>query len=348
MADQLYADIANSLAPYIRSPVVRTINRRSALMRSLRIVPVMGKNSNWDVEMDGMYAETFADGDDVSTYGSDVIKPGSLNMGLVRVNYKIGVQAIAAVQATARDSSPRQSLSPLIGRNYENGIRKWTSFVNGKLFNSTSGIIGLDTALRDDNTYAGIDRTDSANASFRANVIDPGSLTEPTLHDIRQDITVTAYRACGETPDLAFVCPELYNKIASLFDDVRRHTQDVFTTFGGRKVTLDGSIGNIVFEGCLFMKDKDATNNTIYYLNSEYVQLEYQDLTSTYPGEMADIEVRNAISPPDDGYGPFPFQLYTVHLSMTGAAHKFSTMGSLQLAVTRPNACVKRLNVAQT
>ena len=99
MADtpQSLATITSALAQLYRAQITRQINRRSVL---LRILPIRanetGKNVAFDVEGDGMVAENFADGADVSDFGSDALTPVTLNFGLLRSNFRIIDQARAA------------------------------------------------------------------------------------------------------------------------------------------------------------------------------------------------------------------------------------------------------------
>ena len=335
---QTLTTILNNLALDFRPRVVRAINRRSVLLTVLPIVMGSGKNVTWDIETSGANAETFNDGDDASNFNSDAIVAPTLGWGLVRSNFRVGDVAVAAA---ASASSPRD-LMGLISRNYVNSTTALTSSINSKLFSSSSGIIGLDTALRDDNTYAGIDRTDSANTLARGNLIDPGSLTAPTLSDIRKDITVTIYKACGVQPDIAICSPEVFLAIGNLFQEFRRLNQDAKSMDTARgTVQLDGSLGSIEFEGCRFFKDKDATANRIYYLNTEYVRVEY------LPQLMSpEVMEQSRMVQADDGYGANPLGMKAKALAPTGASSKVSLQAFLQLVVERPNACGMRLNVA--
>lgn len=345
MADnpQTLAAVLSALAQNFRPQVVRTINRRSVLLKTLRVQPGEGKNVAWDVELDGMVAEAFNDGDDATNFGSDGVNPATLSWALFRANFRLTDLAMSASQT----SRTPEGLMDLMGRNLVNSATKLASFINPQLYNSSSGLIGFDTALRDDNTYATIDRTQAANASFRGNKLDPGVATAPTLDQIRDDITVQIYKACGVQPDLAFCSPEVFRKIGSLFQEFRRYNQQTvgdMETAGGRAVSLDGSIGAIEFEGCVFIKDKDATQNRIYYLNSEYVHIEY------LPQPQGAVLVRDDSTEMDmdDGFGPVPLGMRVKPLAITGSSRKISSQVFMQLVVERPNACGMRLNVSTT
>jgi len=340
---QTLTAVLSALAQNFRPRVVRTINRRSVLLKTLPVQPGEGKNIAVDVEFDGMVVENFNDGDDVTNYGSDAVAPATLAWALYRANFRVGDLARAA----AKTSRSPQGLMALWGRNLVNASAKLSSNINlgGYSGNGTSNAItGFDTALLNNNTYMGIDRSQAGNAGFRGNVIDPGVLTQVALDDIRGDINNTIYTACGEQPDFAFCSPTIFNMLGGRFTQLRRfpdEVREINTTRG--KVTLDASVGALEFEGCVFIKDKDATANQIYYVNSNYVHWEY--LPQQDEGELTQNERAADL---DDGYGPAPLGMRVKMLAETGASKKATAMVFLNLVVEKPNTCGLRKNVANT
>lgn len=335
MADspQTLATILNALAQNFRGQVVRTMNRRSVLLKTLPIVRGEGKNVAWDVELDGMVAETFTDGADAANFGSDAVTPVTLSWALFRSNFRVTDLAMA----TSSTSRTPAGLLNLMGRNIVNSATKLASTINAACYSSTSGLIGLDYALRDDNTYGGVDRTQAGNATFRGNLFAPGVATAPTLDQIRDDLTVQIYKACGRQPDLALCSPEVFRKLGSLFQEFRRINQ---MSSARGDVVLDGSIGAIEFEGCVFIKDKDATAGSIYYLNTDAVRIEY--LSQPGSGMGGDGEEREM----EDGFGSVPLGMKVKPLAVTGASRKVSSQIFLQMVVEDPHSCGLRTNVS--
>lgn len=341
MADtsQTLSAVLSALAQNFRPKIVRTINRRSVLLKTLPIIPGEGKNIAVDVEFDGMVAETFSDGADATNFGSDAISPATLSWALYRSNFHITDLARAA----SRTSLTPLSVLNLWGRNMVNAATKLAATMNPDAYSGAGGnaMTGLDTAIQNNNTYMGIDRTVSGNAGFQGNVIDPGSPTAPTLSLIRKDINTTIYTASGEQPDLAFCSPAIFNTLGDLFTELRRYTDPVreINTAKG-KIVLDASIGALQFEGCTFIKDKDATASTIYYLNSNYVRFEYlpqQDEAEVMSqGEDVDLE---------DGFGPVPLGVRFKKLATQGSSERASMQAFLNIVVEKPNACGRRVNV---
>jgi hypothetical protein len=339
MADspQTLAGILNALGQNVRADVIRAINRRSVMLRMLRIVPGTGKNTAWDLELGGAVAENHADGADAANFGSDALVQAVLPWGLARANFRVTDTALAAARANRNPAG----LVGLLRRNLTNGATALSSLINGQLYTgSGSGgqIVGLATALRDDNTYGGIDRTDSANALFRATVRDAAG--DPlTLAMARNMISTRIYNASGEQPDFAFCSSETFEYLGGLFTEQRRYNDTVRTVQTPRgPIVLDASIGTIEIEGCVFIKDKDC-NADIHFINSDAVELEVLPLMG---GE--DVPESSVTEQADDGHGPIPLGYKVVELGRMGASRRFSMMSNLALKVLRPNACGRLTN----
>jgi hypothetical protein len=336
MADFDLATVTSALAQNYRNVVQRTFNSTAMTLRVFRTEQGAGKNVAVDIEGTGAVAENFADGADVASYGIDTPAPMTLPWGLYRGNFKVTNLARSA----ARTSMTPEGLKPL-GRQFVNTARKVASTLNAAAYAGAGTgtlIAGLDLALDDANTYGGINRT--TNAAFRALKRDPGSLTDPTIAQIRKDL-YDIRDACGEMPDIALCSSGTFLKIAALFDPLRRFEQSItIDTRGNGSVVLDASVGKVVFEGCVFIVDKDATANKIYYLNSQYVYWQYlpAEEDPELPSDMAMMQLEDSVSPLPLGMAVYP-------LARTGAARKVTCEVQAQLVVQHPLACGVRLNV---
>jgi hypothetical protein len=260
-----------------------------------------------------------------------------LPWGLYRSNFKVGDLA----RATAKSSRTPTGLLRLWARNMMNAITKNASTINRGLFSGSgaNAIVGLDTALDDSNLYAGVDRSQPQNAGFRSTVIDPGQPTAPTVAGIRDDLRQVFERS-GVQPELAVTTPAIYNKVGAAFDDSRRRVQDITTARG--QIRLDGSVGGIEVDGCVFLRDKDCTPGRINYLNTDAIHVEYlpQDTDVEVPGMTQEQT--------DDGFGTVPLGMVAEPLAKTGDAMKAHVKVFLQLVVEAPHMCARRRNVAAT
>lgn len=324
-----------TLAQNYRGDIVRQINRQSQLLKMLPFVQGEGKNCAFVTEADGAIGENFSDGADAANFGSDAQASATLNWGLYRSNFRVTGLALAAA---ASSRTPAGSLA-LWARNMVNAGAKLASTVNGVLFSGAgtgTTVAGLAVAIASDNTYAGIDRTSGSNSYFRSIVVDPGVSTAPTFALLRDDFR-QIYEACGEMPDIAVCSPAVFNKVGSLFDATRRYVQEVSTARG--VVKLDASMGALEIDGVMFVKDKDCTANTIYYLNTNHVRIEY------LPTQQPAQDMASSMGA-DDGFGMTPLGMSVEPIAKLGDSSRAQFKTYLQLVVDRPNTCGKRLNVS--
>jgi hypothetical protein len=342
MADTPQTIALLALGQELRGEIVPQVNRTSALLRLLKLVPGRGQNCAWAVEGDGVAAENFSEGADAAVYDPDAQAQAILPWGRVRKNFHI---TGSARRAAASAGAGPGGVKDLVGRNLVTRSELVASKVNAQCFTGTgssSQIAGFDEAIgKVDNTYAGINRVTSGNEYWRPYVADPGSSTPLSQALVRKDLA-GIFKLCGQRPDVAFVGPDTFNTYASLFDANRRFVEEV--TVGGRgRVVLDGGFEGLRMDGCLFIQDKDATEGTIYYVNSNYVELQYQPLEEKTVDALRAMGIElNA----GDGFGMTPLGLRAEKLAKTGDADKYMVLTELQLVVRRPNACGVRKNVA--
>jgi hypothetical protein len=330
-----------TLAQQYAGDIVRQINRKATALRVIPIVVGEGKNVAWVPESSGSLAAEYAEGADAEDFGSDGQTDAILAWAQQRATSRITGLARAASRTT---QTPRGNVS-LVMRNVANSAAALASLLNQRVYSgngaaSPKQITGLNTAIGDDsNTYATINR---ASATYwRPTVIDPGSPTPISFAAIRSDLG-RIYDVCGENPDVGLCSTGVFNAIGNLFDSNRRYVQVVNTARG--EIKLAAGFEGLEVGGCIFLKDKDATEGTIYYLNTNYVELQVlPDSDEPIPG-MEPGTVLQA----NDGYGALPLGFTYEKLAKTGDSTKYQAKVYAELAVKRPNACGVRKNVAVT
>ena len=321
----LFSGISAALNVTIADDVIRTFNAHARTVARLTKDRVVGQSMVWDAETTGAAIETFNDGDDVVNYsGDDIVKPVLALQGL-RTNIRVGHQALA----TAANAGPA-GLGKLFSRTIQNGMRKFGSVLNQAVFAGNGSFVGLSSALDITGLYAGVDR--ATVTQWRAKKADPGTPTALTLAQVRQDLS-DIYDQCGEVPPLGTMDSTTFNKFAALFSEFRRINQQSGDR-GPR--TLDFTVDAIELDGCLFYKDKDCTANTIYYLNPNYIDIGFMPQVDR-PGALP-IRV-------DSDQGEFDIGLMYYDLGRNGAAERGTIEGFLQMAVRKPNAMGKRVNI---
>lgn len=339
MADNLTSLSLLTLAQTNRGDVVRQVNRSVQLLKLIPIVTGQGKNCAWAVQNNGALAENYSEGADASNFGGDVQAQAILSWALYRANPHVTQLAMDA-SATSYDPEGNKQIwaRTLTDHGAELAVKLNQECFGGAGTGTT--IAGLDVAIgTDTNTYAGIDRTIGANAYWKPNIMDPGAPTSVTFSLIRDDVRIV-YERCGRNPDLAMCNPTIFNFIGSLFDDTRRNVEMATTARGG--VKLDFGFQALELDGLLFIKERHATANRIYYLQTELMALEV--LPSATERQLMEVGALDMSA--DDGFGPIPFSFHYEMLAKTGASEKAEILSTAQLTVRRPNAFGVRKNVA--
>jgi len=336
MADTVTTLALTVLAQEYRGDIVRQINRRCQFLRTIPIVRGGGKNVAWAAEKDGAVAENYSEGADTSNFGGDGQASAVLSWGLYRAPFHVSNLALDA----SRTASTPLGNHMRWARSLVNSTAELATTLNGLMYSGAgtgTTIAGLGVAIGDaTNTYGTIDRAAGGNSYWQPYVVDPGLLTDPTFAQIRTDLGAI-YDDCGEVPDVAFVPTAVFNKIASLFDANRRYVQEIQTARGN--ITLDAGYGALDVDGCMFMRDKDATPNLIHYVNTNHVSLEVLP-----PADVPDEAMQMVQA--DDGFGSVPMSFKYERLAKNGPSERAEVLATCQLKVDRPNTCGVRKNVA--
>jgi len=341
MSDSTQVLSALVLVQKYRGPLVNLVNRTSVTAKLLPIRPGMGKNCSWGVKTTGIISENYSEGADAANFGSNAQIAATLNWGSYRGNAH--VSGLARRAAALSDSPEGQE--DILGVNIMDAAEDLTSRLNIAFFSGAgtgTTIAGFDVALGDTtNTYAGIDRSDSANAKFRPYVVDPGSSTALTFAQIRTDLS-TIQKNSGRRPQIALVSLEVYNALVALFDPTRIKYEDLVQTARG-PVMLDHSQRGVVVENCMFIPDKEI----VYLPPGDDCFLEYLPPAPTSQIERAMLNIAGApLIPANDGFGQAPLGYEVQPLAKLGDSDRFSVVSNLQLVVRRPNAGGIRKNVA--
>ena len=343
MADTLQTLALIVLAQNYKGNVVRQANRQAVALKMLPVEIGEGKNAAWVAESTGAIAESFSEGADAANFGSDAQDQALLPWAQYRSNFHVSGLA----KATSLSSRTPIGNVELWARNMENAAKALGSKLNQELYTGagTTGLIaGFDVAIGDDaNIYAGIDR--GAKSFWRPSLFNAGGPDAAlTFAQIRSDMQAI-YIASGERPDVAFVHPNVLAKLAALFDPQKQYVfqtvREVSTAAG--KFELEGGIGGIRFDGCVFVEDKDATDGKIYYVNTNYAKLQILPFDLAAVPGMTD-EIMELVG--NDGLGPLPFGFQLEMLAKSGDSDKAMMKSYMQLAVSRPNACGVRFHIA--
>jgi len=342
MADTLQTAALITLAQNYAGDVVRQVNRTSMALRVLPIVTGEGKNVAWAAASSGAVVETYAEGADAANFGSDAQAAATLNWASYRSNFHVSGLARAA----ARTSHTPAGNLQLWARNIVDASAALASQINTHIYSgngaaSPKEITGLDAAIGStSNTYATIDR--GTATYWRPYLANPGVATAVTLSQLRGDIS-SIYQQSGEFPDIALCSPGVFDAIGALFDANRQYVQPVVVANTARgQIKLDGGYAGLAIDGCVFLRDKDATlesggaSGRIYYLNSNYVRLVVLP-NADDPGLGPDMMLTA-----NDGFGSIPLMFGYDLLAKGGDSAKAQVKLYTELQVKKPNACGMR------
>lgn len=330
------------LAQNYAGDIVRQINRRAVALAMLSKKPGEGKNVAWGAQGDGAIAEAFTSGDDASNFASDSQTSAILPWAAYRSNFHVGTLAKSA----ARTSRTPEGNIELYARDIVDGSAALASQLNAHLYTGQSGqtpgqIVGLDEAIGlANNTYATIDRSAGGNAFFRPYVVDPGSSTALSFAQIRTDLA-EIYKKGGARPNIAFVGPTTFQAVAALFDPNKLFLVQSQGVDAMKAMAYDGGSGSLMFDGCLFVEDKDATEGKIYYVNTDAADVQYLPIDDAAMGandESMDMDLT-------DMFDAIPLGMRVKALATASDSDKVMMFVYPQLRVRRPNQCGVRKNV---
>lgn len=338
---------ATVLAQNYAGDIVRQINRMTSTLRVIPLTIGEGKNVAWVAEKGGAAAQAMAEG----AGGTSTTQDGQVAATLNWAYYDQTFEVTGPAQAASRTSKTPEGNLNLVRRQLANSITALATKINSDVFvgngaASPKQITGLDAAVGDTtNTYATINRSTGGNEYWRPYVVNPAVATNLSLGQLREDLK-EIYVQCGMTPDIAVCHPSVYNEVGNLFDAQRRLIQTVNQVVTARgTITLSGGYTGIEVDGCVFIKDKDATRESgntsgrIYYLNTNYVDLQLL-VQPEFAAAMPEFNVEPEVMlTTNDGFGDVPLLAVVVKLAKTQDAVRFMSKVYGELRVRKPNSC---------
>lgn len=341
MTDSVQTSSLIVIAQNYKDDIVRQINRTATALKLFPASAGEGPGVALVAEGDGVVAETFAEGADAANFGSDSQVAATIPWARYRGNIHVTGTALAVA---ANSRTPLGNIR-LWARNMLNAVEGVAKKLDTDFFTGAGGnaLVGLDEAIGStSNQYAGIDRSDSANAFWRPTVSDSSSAAL-TFAQIRSDLAAIKV-ASGYRPDVALVSPATYNKIASLYDPQKQYVFQVVDKvwLAGRQASLlEGGAGGISFDGCVFVEDAFCPANTIYYLNSAFVKMEFcpLDMSNLGGDEVQSLGMVDGLEE------SIPLGMSFEMLAKNGDSERAMMKLYPQLAVLRPNACGVRKNI---
>lgn len=357
------ADVPFTLAlmigaiPYLL-PMTSQIGRTAPLYSRLRKVRASGKLASEVIEKGGATVSNIAegaDGPDASVNGEDKYVH---DFGTYSSVIKITEQARRASSVSTGPAGSTGTYSAKLANQVATRVVQILEKLESHLWTGTgpgaNQIVGFEDAIGDTtNTYAGIDRTIPGNEYWQPNVFDDGVPTSPTKALIEDDMTEIATNAYKPgSPDIIIANDKIFNAVRQTLQGQVSYNVTTQNPAMPNDLSVQVSMGVLQFGNAVMFKDVYAPVDSITYLNSQYVWLEYLPYAQALMDAMAmlDPEVMNAIREAmmnaDLSDQLLPLDMMIKELGATGAADKLMLGAFPTLVVSRPNACGMRKNIS--
>jgi hypothetical protein len=333
------------------------IGRKAPLFSRLRKRPGAGKIASDVIETGGATVSNIAEGANAPTATVNAETAYSLGFGTYTSTLTITEQAR---RASGTVNGPPTGTGGYNDRLWEEGATRIVQIVEkieGDLWTGTgtNEIVGFDLAIGDTtNTYAGINRATPGNEYWHPNVFDDGVPTAATRALIESDLTEIRSNVYHPgSPDLIVASPGIFNAVKASMQGNVAYNIGAFPVGGVPQVGLQASADALYFGSAVMFVDDYAPTDSITYLNSEHVWIEYMPYPPdarrmlemmTDPGMMA--KVRMAMMEAGLSDQLLPLDMYAQKLGAVGAAESLQYACFPSLVVARPNACGMRLNIA--
>jgi len=320
----------------------------------LRLLPIRacstGQAITWDVTFDGQAAGAVnIDGGNFLTAAADPQVSASLGFGAYSAPIKVTTKA----QWTGSAQNSAAFLQNLINRNMMEAMMKVVKVINQDLYKGSgpgsNQITGLGTAVAATGTYATINQSNQSNWASQTKG-NSGSLRSLSLSLIKQTISAAAAASPKGRPNLGVMGSALFDTFEGLFDGTLYTQAGKNDLQWGSVMTNGGLIKATGFRSLYwssaditFIEDPDQTNaaqtnasNTIYFLNSDSVEIQYLPPTSV-SSYMPDQKVMQAVEQDLGGLAGLQFDFRARGRQVY--ADEFDLTTSLNLVVKDRAAC---------
>ena len=295
MATVTKADISDALSLVHAGRLINQINLNTVLLNVIPVVPGEGKVASWTVEFTGRsdsaaYAEgaDMADGD----FDAEIRKSATLDWA----SYRKGAKVSGLAQAVAASNYRPETLTgrggtDLMMKEVNDAVNRLALGLGKALYSGAAGaspeeIVGIETAIDSSGTYATLAPGTYAEWVAAEDTLPAASLS---FDELRKKLHTPVYEACGFAPEWCVTDTATFDKIAALYGPQRRFVTEMQTARGGneagfapgeapRLIKFPAGITAIEVDGVVYIRDRHCTANTIYAMNSRFI--EFQQVAS--------------------------------------------------------------------
>lgn len=313
------------LAAIMQDSIVELANQQAKMFRYFPVKSFQGKNVSWVADgYDGTAAANFAEGGSLATYGVDTQLNPVLDSARVHSSRNITGTLLRAAKASL---NPAEAIDEMKAQ-LEAAIKAVAVKCNSQAFtgSGSNAIIGLQSAVDNSNTYAGLSRI--TYPSWSSYVVDPGVSTAISAALLRSDM-IEVEKRCGIRPNLVLTSFGVLNKIMALGDS-NRVEQPANSLY---QVGYDG----VSLMGVPVIADKDCPAGCVFYLDRDAVEWRVRDAVVQGEQLIQGMDQSGKLSV------PFIFK----SLPQTTDSVGFAAIFEGQLVVRAPHHCGTRRNVTE-
>lgn len=339
------SNLTSTLAVYasefksVDGGVADQINRSVTLMRLIPWKPAVQADIAWTAKLGGATAQKNSEGGALTAGAPNEVVTARLERAIYESSF--GLTDIAAMKAE-KSSSPTAVKDAWLDQLGDHLVQL-SKTVEAKLFTgdgTANEYAGLDLAIDDTAPYAGIDP--AVKTAWKSYVNDGGAALSRS--SVRQDLDAVAKLGGRGAPDLAVCSLETLEKVRVAFDSQTFYIYDVTMPSVG-KVNLEGGGGVVNFGGTRFVGCVDAPADTIYYLNTSKMFIDY-NLPGDFSRLMSQINasmMARGVAATGDAFGPM--KAYLRDIPAAAMASQAAVITNSQLVLTQRSAFGVRKNI---
>lgn len=283
---QSYNDLSTALNKEFQEPLADLIARSNPLLNAITKKAVASDRIYIKAKFSSSHsAAPITDGSEVTFSGEkSVYKGGVLDWSTYISKVEVPKRLIQQL------SSQPGALGQILKSEIEDAARDLADRLSQDLWkgDTANGITGIKSIIDDDNTYAGFDRSVSANAPWRGLVLDaantgnPSEISTSILYQAETLFYNRNYYGWRERPSMftGMVTPALLDKYASMFTNI--DLSSLSTAHFVNQANQSGYFGNSVigFLGVPFLRDHQvdvtgdlANSGRLYFMDMSKINL---------------------------------------------------------------------------
>ena len=234
-------------------------------------------------------AGPIADGSDVTLAGTEATAYAApaLDWSTYIAKFAVNKRALEAM------GNQPGALGNLLQSEIMNAAKDLADKIAADVFagNVSNGLVGIQSILADDNTYAGVDRTIAGNANWRGNIYDVGTGGPPvtTTTELSTGIIYEAdsrfFLANGygftERPGMftGFTTRQIMNKYKSMMETIDLASLSTAHFVNRANATGQLGLGSVGFAGIPFIRDRNlpasdlSNSGRLYFLDMNQIEL---------------------------------------------------------------------------